>query len=109
MATRRSFAPTMANLDTLHNLGGTATADAYAAIKAASASLKHKRGLLHRLDKLLEFQGVESIETVRTEEFADYLNAGDCYTPTVVLFRGVLRVISLADFLEIGIAKVEFK
>lgn len=54
---------------------------------------------LEALNKLGEFHGVEACETERGE-FAEYLNAGEMYVPTVIRWRGVYRVQSLGDFLE---------
>lgn len=44
--------------------------------------------------------GVESIETT-SGEYADYLNTGDIYNATLILWRGNLRVQTLGDFIEI--------
>ncbi|HET8704949.1 MAG TPA: hypothetical protein VFM46_01500 [Pseudomonadales bacterium] len=43
--------------------------------------------------------GVESIGS-SAGEYADYLNAGDTYAPTVIYWRGRYRVQSLGDFVE---------
>lgn len=51
------------------------------------------------LDVLGEFHGVESIEFTNGE-FADYLNAGDTYEPTLIYWRGAYRVQSMGDFVE---------
>ena len=55
---------------------------------------------LHALDSLGDTHGVESCET-ESGEFADYLNTGDSYAPTVIFWRGNYRVQSLGDFIEI--------
>lgn len=36
--------------------------------------------------------GVESAETANTGEYMDYVNQGDPYVPTVILWRGALRM-----------------
>ena len=46
------------------------------------------------------FHGVEGAETAAGGEWADYLNAGDTYAPTVIRWRGTYRVQSLGDFIE---------
>lgn len=43
--------------------------------------------------------GVEAVQSV-SGEYADYLNAGDTYTPTVIYWRGRYRVQSIGDFVE---------
>lgn len=43
--------------------------------------------------------GVESIES-ESGEYADYLNTGDTYAPTVIYWRGNYRVQSVGDFIE---------
>ena len=43
--------------------------------------------------------GVESCETTHGE-YADYLNTGDSYAPTLIYWRGTYRVQSLGDFVE---------
>lgn len=43
--------------------------------------------------------GVESCETVNGS-YADYLNTGEMYAPTVIFWRGAYRVQSLGDFIE---------
>lgn len=42
--------------------------------------------------------GVESIKL--GDEYADYLNTGDSYAPTVIYWRGNYRVQSVGDFVE---------
>lgn len=54
---------------------------------------------LEALNSLGGFHGVEACETERGE-YADNLNAGEMYAPTVIRWRGVYRVQSLGDFLE---------
>lgn len=54
---------------------------------------------LHCLNSCGGFHGVESIETTNGE-FADYLNAGDTYTLTVIYWRGNYRIQSVGDFVE---------
>lgn len=44
--------------------------------------------------------GVESCESVGGW-YADYLNTGDSYNPTVIYWRGNYRVQSVGDFIEI--------
>lgn len=44
--------------------------------------------------------GLESIESTNGE-YAEYLNAGDSYTPTMIYWRGSYRVQSVGDFIEI--------
>lgn len=43
--------------------------------------------------------GVESCETTGGE-YADYLNTGDTYAPTLIYWRGNYRVQSIGDFIE---------
>lgn len=43
--------------------------------------------------------GLEACEAANGE-FADYLNTGDTYAPTVIYWRGAYRVQSLGDFIE---------
>jgi hypothetical protein len=43
--------------------------------------------------------GVESI-AMASGEYADYLNTGDTYAATVILWRGAYRVQSVGDFIE---------
>ena len=57
---------------------------------------------LHCLNALGDFHGVESIQTERTEEYADYLNAGDTYAVTLIRWRGNYRVGTLGDFVELS-------
>lgn len=43
--------------------------------------------------------GMESVSSTK-DEYADYLNTGDTYAPTLIRFRGNYRVQSLGDFIE---------
>ena len=43
--------------------------------------------------------GVESVQST-TGEYADYINTGDTYAPTVIFWRGKYRVQSIGDFIE---------
>ncbi len=45
------------------------------------------------------FHGVEAMESTQGE-YADFLNAGDTYAPTVIYWRGRFRVQSVGDFVE---------
>lgn len=54
---------------------------------------------LEALNTLGGFHGVEACETERGE-WAEYLNAGEMYAPTVIRWRGNYRVQSLGDFVE---------
>lgn len=51
------------------------------------------------LNDLGEFSGVESIKTT-DHEYAHYLNAGDTYNSTLILWRGRWFVTCLGDFVE---------
>ena len=53
---------------------------------------------LNAIDRGLH--GVESIEST-AGQYADYLNTGDTYAPTVIYWRGAYRVQSIGDFIEI--------
>lgn len=44
--------------------------------------------------------GLESAQTASGDEWAEYLNAGDSYAPTLIYWRGNYRVQSLGDFVE---------
>lgn len=54
---------------------------------------------MHILNSIGNFHGVESLEGTRGE-WAEYLNAGDCYACTVIYWRGRYRVQTLGDFIE---------
>lgn len=55
---------------------------------------------MHVLDSLDNgLYGLESIQSTNGE-YADYLNAGDTYNPTVIYWRGSYRVQSIGDFIE---------
>lgn len=43
--------------------------------------------------------GLESVQSVNGE-YAEYLNTGDTYAPTLIYWRGAYRVQSLGDFIE---------
>lgn len=51
------------------------------------------------LNAVGEFHGVESLVGTRGE-WAKYLNAGDCYVPTLIFWHRRFRVQSLGDFIE---------
>ena len=51
--------------------------------------------------KACQIVGVEGVEEAKTGLYADYLNTGDTYAPTVIYWRGAYRVQSLGDFVEI--------
>ena len=55
---------------------------------------------LHVLNALDDgMHGVESMQSVN-DEYADYLNTGDTYAPTIIYWRGNYRVQSIGDFIE---------
>lgn len=43
--------------------------------------------------------GIEAIQSTG-REYADYLNSGDTYAPTLIYWRGAYRVQSVGDFIE---------
>lgn len=45
------------------------------------------------------FHGVEFLES-RDQDFADYLNVGEIYAATLILWRGNYRVQCVGDFVE---------
>lgn len=47
---------------------------------------------LAALNDILCGHGIESMETANTGEYADYINMGDMYVPTVVWWRGRLSL-----------------
>jgi hypothetical protein len=51
------------------------------------------------LDELAETHGVESFQ-VRDGTWCEYLNAGDTYASTLILFRGRYRVACWGDIVE---------
>lgn len=53
------------------------------------------------LNELGEFAGTEAMERVNGEEYAEYLNAGDTYVPTLIFWRGRWRVQCIGDFVEV--------
>lgn len=56
---------------------------------------------MHALDEALKTHGVEYTTTAsKPREVVAFLNAGDTYSPTVILWRGTFRVQSLGDFIE---------
>lgn len=61
---------------------------------------------MHALNECGRFHGIESLASERqsngysADEYADYLNAGDSYLPTVIYWRGRYRVQSIGDFIE---------
>lgn len=55
---------------------------------------------MHALNAAGGFHGVESLQTESTDEYAEYLNAGDSYAPTVIYWRGKYRIQSVGDFVE---------
>lgn len=75
--------------------------------KLAYNALSRRHVKLLALSELGEFYGPEAIETEDGEEWADYLNAGDTYTPTLIFWRGNWRVQDLGSFLESS--RVKFK
>lgn len=55
------------------------------------------------LSDLGGFHGVEGMASDNdylSGEFVEYLNAGDCYIPTLIYWRGRYRVQSVGDFVE---------
>lgn len=70
------------------------------------ANAKNWQLRMHALNAAGGFHGVESLQTERqsngysADEYADYLNAGDSYLPTVIYWRGRYRVQSVGDFIE---------
>lgn len=54
---------------------------------------------MYALNTLGQFHGVESVKLDR--HYADFLNAGDVYTPTLIYWDGRFRVQTYGDFLEI--------
>ena len=54
---------------------------------------------LHVLNSIAETYGVEAIETTNGE-YANYLNTGDMYAPTIIYWRGRYLVASVGDFIE---------
>lgn len=45
------------------------------------------------------FYGVESAQTI-AGEWAEYLNTGDVYAPTIIYWRGRYRIAALGEFIE---------
>lgn len=54
---------------------------------------------LHVLDSLGETFGLESAEH-RSGAYADYLNTGETYAPTIIYWQGRYRVQSLGNLIE---------
>ena len=54
---------------------------------------------LHVLNNVAGFHGVEAMQT-GNGRYADYLNAGDSYAPTIIYWDGQYRVQSIGDFVE---------
>lgn len=52
------------------------------------------------LDALGHTYGVEAFQTEMFGPWCEYLNTGDTYAPTLVLFRGSYRVTSWGDIAE---------
>lgn len=61
---------------------------------------RHKKSFIKllALSDLGGFYGVEHIQV--GQEYADYLNTGDTYIPTLIYWRGGYRVQSIGDFTE---------
>ena len=51
------------------------------------------------LNQALEMHGVEYMLSTG-DEYAEYLNTGHMYTPTLIRWRGKYRVQSVGDFIE---------
>ena len=54
---------------------------------------------LSALNNLECLHGVEAVES-NNGEYADYLNSGDIYNPTLIYWKGTYRVQSMGDFVE---------
>ena len=67
--------------------------------RACYSTVRNFELRLCALNALGEFYGVETISAVNGER-ADYLNAGEMYTPTLIRWRGNYRVQSIGDFIE---------
>lgn len=64
---------------------------------------------LHALNTAGGFHGAETLESA-AGEYAEYLNAGDTYAPTVIYWGGRYRIQSVGDFVETMERRgVEFK
>lgn len=55
---------------------------------------------MHALDAAARTHGVEYIKRTGADEWAEYLNTGDIYAPTIIYWRGNYRVQSIGDFVE---------
>lgn len=53
---------------------------------------------LAALNRALDMHGVESLRI--GNQYAEYLNAGDCYNETIIFYNGRYRVQTLGDFVE---------
>lgn len=54
-----------------------------------------------RLAALNHALGMHGIESMRVgNQYAQYLNSGDCYNETVIFYNGRYRVQTVADFVE---------
>lgn len=53
---------------------------------------------MHILNDLGDFHGLESVQI--GDDYVEYLNAGEMYTPTLIYFQGRYRVQDLGTFLE---------
>jgi hypothetical protein len=62
---------------------------------------------LAALDHVLDGFGIESIQTENTMEYAEYVNQGDTYVPTVIFFRCEFFFTDLGTFVER--ARVKFR
>lgn len=51
------------------------------------------------LNAVGRFYGLASAETI-AGEYADFMDTGDIYAPTVIRWRGRYRVAALGDFIE---------
>lgn len=51
------------------------------------------------LNQALEMHGIEYLRSTGGE-YAEYLNTGDMYFPTIIRWRGNYRVQSIGDFIE---------
>lgn len=77
----------------VHPVGAARIAECYSMPKWCDIRMT----ILNSIDAGL--YGVESCET-NSGEYADYLNTGDSYAPTVIFWRGNYRVQPLGDFIE---------
>ena len=54
---------------------------------------------LHVLNKTGVFHGFDTMRAT-SGAYADYINSGDIYTPTIIYWNGTYRVQSVGDFVE---------